>query len=76
MILNQGAYFLLAFATIGTLLSASFFIPNIDGALSESANRVKKLATILASLWAITTLLILAGKAMSAGSRTLMVNKL
>ena len=56
MILNQGAYFLLAFATIGTLLSASFFIPNIDGALSESANRVKKLATILASLWAITTL--------------------
>jgi putative copper resistance protein D len=57
MILNQGAYFLLAFATIGTLLSAALFIPNVDGALSDSAHRVKKLASLLATLWFITTLI-------------------
>ena len=57
MILNQGAYFLLAFATIGTLLSASIFIPNIEGALSDSAHRVKKLASPLATLWFLTTLI-------------------
>ena len=57
MILNQGAYFLLAFATIGMLLSAAFFIPNVDGALSEAAIRVKKLASPLATLWFLTTLI-------------------
>ena len=57
MILNQGAYFLLAFATIGTLLSAALFIPNVDGALSDSAHRVKKLASLLATLWFLTTLI-------------------
>ena len=34
MILNQGAYYLFAFATVGTLLAASLFIPNKDGALT------------------------------------------
>ena len=45
MILNQGAYYLLAFATVGSLLSASIFINNKDGALSESGLAVKKIST-------------------------------
>lgn len=57
MILNQGAYYLLAFATVGTLLSASFFIPNLDGALSESAQKVKRVSYFLAIGWALTTAL-------------------
>ena len=59
MILNQGAYYLLAFAAIGTLLSASIFIPNKDGALSEVALAVKKKASLLVLLWFITAFLVI-----------------
>jgi cytochrome c oxidase assembly factor CtaG/putative copper export protein len=59
MILNQGAYYLLAFAAIGTLLSASIFIPNKDGALTEAALAVKKKASLLTLLWFITAFLVI-----------------
>lgn len=51
MILNQGAYYLLAFAAIGTLLSSAIFIPNKDGALTTVAIEVKKKAALLTALW-------------------------
>jgi putative copper resistance protein D len=54
MIVNQGAFYLLAFASIGTLLAASFFIINNEGALSNSALAVKKIATQFTSLWFIS----------------------
>ena len=57
MILNQGAYYLLAFATIGALLASSLFIINNDGALTQSAIAVKKIAIRLTSLWFITAFL-------------------
>ncbi len=59
MTLNQGAYYLLAFAAIGTLLSASIFIPNKDGALSDAALAVKKKASLLTLLWFITAFLVI-----------------
>jgi cytochrome c oxidase assembly factor CtaG/putative copper export protein len=59
MILNQGAYYLLAFAAIGTLLSASIFIPNKDGSLSEAALAVKKKASLLTLLWFVTAFLVI-----------------
>ena len=59
MILNQGAYYLLAFAAIGTLLSASIFIPNKDGALSDAALAVKKKASLLTLLWFITAFFVI-----------------
>jgi cytochrome c oxidase assembly factor CtaG/putative copper export protein len=59
MILNQGAYYLLAFAAIGTLLSASIFIPNKDGALTEAALAVKKKASLLTLLWFLTAFLVI-----------------
>ena len=55
MIVNQGAFYLLAFATIGTLLSASIFLPNEDGALSQAGLAVKKKASLLAMLWFLTS---------------------
>ena len=55
MIINQGAFYLLAFATVGTLLSASLFITNAEGALSEAGLVVKKKATLLASLWFLSS---------------------
>jgi putative copper resistance protein D len=55
MILNQGAYFLLAFATIGTLIATSIFIPNSDGALSSAGMAVKKKASLLTSLWFLSS---------------------
>ncbi|MEY4972381.1 MAG: hypothetical protein RL399_338, partial [Actinomycetota bacterium] len=54
MIVNQGAFYLLAFATIGTLLATSFFVVNKDGALTASGLQIKKSATLLASLWFIS----------------------
>jgi putative copper resistance protein D len=54
MIVNQGAFYLLAFATIGTLLASSFFVVNKDGALTASGLQIKKSATLLASLWFIS----------------------
>lgn len=51
MIVNQGAFYLLAFSTIGTLLAASIFLINEDGALSAVGLRLKKIASLLASLW-------------------------
>ena len=51
MILNQGAFYLLAFATIGALLSTSIFIPNNEGALTQFGFAVKKKASLLATLW-------------------------
>ena len=57
MILNQGAYFLLAFATIGTLLAASLFIPNSDGALSAAGIAIKRKSSLLATLWFLTAFL-------------------
>ena len=54
MIVNQGAFYLLAFATIGTLLATSFFVVNKDGALTDSGLQIKKSATILASLWFVS----------------------
>lgn len=59
MTLNQGAYYLLAFAAIGTLLSASIFIPNKDGALSDAALAVKKKASLLTLLWFFTAFLVI-----------------
>lgn len=59
MILNQGAYYLLAFAAIGTLLSASIFIPNKDGALNEGALAVKKKASLLTLLWFLSACLVI-----------------
>lgn len=59
MILNQGAYYLLAFAAIGTLLSASIFIPNKDGALGEAALAVKKKASLLTLLWFLSACLVI-----------------
>jgi cytochrome c oxidase assembly factor CtaG len=59
MILNQGAYYLLAFAAIGTLLAASIFIPNKDGALSQAALDVKKKASLLTLLWFCSAFLVI-----------------
>jgi putative copper resistance protein D len=55
MIFNQGAFYLLAFATIGTLLAASLLIVNIGGALTASAIAVKKKSSLLAMLWFLTS---------------------
>lgn len=55
MIFNQGAFYLLAFATIGTLLAASLFIINNGGALTLSAIAVKKKSSLLAMLWFLTS---------------------
>jgi putative copper resistance protein D len=57
MILNQGAYYLLAFATVGTLLSAAIFIPNKDGALGSAALTVKKRASLFTMVWFCTIVL-------------------
>lgn len=57
MILNQGAYYLFAFATVGTLLAASLFIPNKDGALTEAGLLIKKRASQFTALWFLTTFL-------------------
>lgn len=54
MILNQGVFYLLAFATIGSLLSASIFIPNTEGALTSAGLAIKKKASLLAALWFLT----------------------
>ena len=55
MIFNQGAFYLLAFATIGTLLAASLLIVNNGGALTASAIAVKKKSSLLAMLWFLTS---------------------
>ncbi len=55
MILNQGAFYLLAFATIGTLLTASLFIPNIEGALTDAGLLIKKKASLFATLWFLSS---------------------
>jgi cytochrome c oxidase assembly factor CtaG/putative copper export protein len=55
MIVNQGAFYLLAFAAIGTLLSTALFIPNTDGALSSAGLALKKKASLLTSLWFLTS---------------------
>jgi len=57
MIVNQGAYYLLAFATLGTLITASLFLPNEDGALSSAGLVIKRRATLLLSLWFLTSLI-------------------
>ena len=54
MIVNQGAFYLLAFASIGTLLAASVFIFNRDGSLTSSGLKIKKSATLLVSLWLLS----------------------
>ena len=51
MIVNQGAFYLLAFATVGTLLATSLFVVNEEGALTSAGLRLKKIAGVLASLW-------------------------
>lgn len=55
MIFNQGAFYLLAFATIGTLLAASLLIVNNGGALTASAIAVKRKSSLLAMLWFLTS---------------------
>ncbi len=55
MIFNQGAFYLLAFATIGTLLAASLLIVNNGGALTASAIAVKKKSSLLAMHWFLTS---------------------
>ncbi len=55
MIVNQGAFYLLAFATVGTLLAASLFIINEDGVLTTAGLRLKKIAGVLASLWLLSS---------------------
>ena len=54
MIFNQGAFYLLAFASIGALLSTSLFIPNLEGALTSSGLALKKRASLLVTLWFFT----------------------
>jgi putative copper resistance protein D len=54
MIVNQGAFYLLAFATVGTLLATSLFIINEDGALTSAGLRLKKISGALASLWLLS----------------------
>jgi len=54
MIVNQGAFYLLAFATVGTLLATSLFIINEDGALTTAGLRLKKISGALASLWLLS----------------------
>lgn len=55
MIFNQGAFYVLAFATIGTLLAASLLIVNNGGALTASAIAVKRKSSLLAMLWFLTS---------------------
>ncbi|MFM6841691.1 MAG: cytochrome c oxidase assembly protein [Candidatus Planktophila sp.] len=55
MIFNQGAFYLLAFTTIGTLLAASLLVINNGGALTASAIAVKKKSSLLAMLWFLTS---------------------
>jgi len=55
MILNQGAFYLLAFASVGALLSASLFIPNREGALTTEGLAIKKRASLLATLWFLSS---------------------
>ena len=55
MIFNQGAFYILAFATIGTLLAASLLMVNNGGALTASAIAVKKKTSLLAMLWFLTS---------------------
>lgn len=55
MIFNQGALYLLAFATIGTLLAASLLNVNNGGALTASAIAVKRKSSLLAMLWFLTS---------------------
>ena len=55
MIFNQGAFYVLAFATIGTLLAASLLMVNNGGALTASAIAVKKKSSLLAMLWFLTS---------------------
>ena len=55
MIVNQGAFYLLAFASIGALLSASVFIPNHEGALTTFGIAAKKKASLLVTLWFLTS---------------------
>jgi putative copper resistance protein D len=57
MILNQGAFYLLAFASIGSLLTASLFIPNNAGALTEAGLLIKKKSSLLVTLWFLTSFL-------------------
>jgi cytochrome c oxidase assembly factor CtaG/putative copper export protein len=57
MIVNQGAFYLLAFATVGILLAASLFILNEDGALTAQGLRLKKFAGVLAPLWFLSALI-------------------
>ena len=54
MILTQGAFYLLAFATIGSLLASSIFIPNQDGELTEAGLAMKQKTSLLTFLWFIT----------------------
>ncbi len=54
MIVNQGAFYLLAFATVGTLLASSLFVINENGALTAAGLRLKKIAGVLASLWLLS----------------------
>lgn len=54
MIVNQGAFYLLAFATIGTLLASSLFVINEEGALTSAGLRLKKIAGVFASLWLVS----------------------
>jgi putative copper resistance protein D len=55
MIFNQGAFYILAFAAIGTLLAASLLMVNNGGALTASAIAVKKKTSLLAMLWFLTS---------------------
>jgi hypothetical protein len=57
MILNQGAFYLLAFATVGTLLAAALFVTNDEGALTANGLKIKKSATLLASFWFLSAFL-------------------
>ncbi|MFM6941392.1 MAG: cytochrome c oxidase assembly protein [Candidatus Planktophila sp.] len=55
MIVNQGAFYLLAFATIGALLASSLFITNDAGALTSTGLKIKKTAGALATLWFLSS---------------------
>ena len=57
MIVNQGAFYLLAFATIGALLASSLFITNDSGALTATGLKIKKTAGALATLWFLSSLI-------------------
>jgi putative copper resistance protein D len=52
--LNQAIFYLASFATIGTLIAATFFLINNQGELSSSGIRLKRQAVIISEVWLLS----------------------